>query len=56
MLHTLTDMKEFTFSPINLWTMPRLYIVEVIETYKEGKRCTKTVIRRNPIYDMRRNG
>lgn len=51
-----SQILEHSVPPFNLWTMPRLYIVEVILSYKEGKKCTKSVIKRNPIYDMRRNG
>jgi hypothetical protein len=50
------EVKDFTFGAMNLWSMPRLYIVELITEFKEGKKHTKTIIKRNPYYEMRRNG
>jgi hypothetical protein len=50
------EVRHFTFGAMNLWSMLRLYIVELITEYKEGKKHTKTIVKRNSIYEMRRNG
>jgi hypothetical protein len=42
------EVRDFTFQAINLWAMPRLYIVELVEEFKEGKRHVKTVVKPNP--------
>jgi len=47
------QIDNFTSNGVNLWSMPRLYSVEYIEKYEEGKKVYKTQVVPNPILKQR---